>query len=719
MIFYGEGGVIIFGPMLGLFLLMLSYEVWGSVVDTAGKPVPGAAVWVEGGPGTYTLSDGFFRLNAPEGTEVIHAKALGFTEASARVYPDEPAELILIPKAVTSREIVTTASARPVLLSETPLSVNSVSGLDLIRTGGFPRIEEALKTTPSVYPIGSDPITQVVSVRGMARGRSILLLDGMRMVDDRDVGPVFFVHPGLLSSTEVLLGPSSLLYGSGAIGGVVATGFAKETRYGVAYNTVNKSPEAWGMFSSDMVSLGLWGVDAKDYMSPDTLGADTAIRNSGFRTKGAYTRLSYKGFSLEYIFAHAMDIGRPRDDPNRTSTYNRDYHDLVRLGYEGVGFGLSWKAFVWGHQKLKEAEVEKVKPADSITTYETTLYNGSDGGATVMATGFLGSHILTCGISGFLRKNLDISVRTTRVTFAGDTTRDTLEIPTQDAGYTEAGAFILDEFPVWILKLRTGLRVDYVAWQALNEESQSRVAIAGELGMLVPLPWGFELIASGRRSYRAPELRELYYTGSTARGYQYANPDLSPEMGLTGEAGIRWSSSMFWADGEVFYTHLDSMLVKDIYYDGDSIVFKNTGKAFIKGLELEAGVSVGKANLSVFGFGMEGRDMLELGPLDDIAAPSWGSMVSYDLGPYYVANSIIPWVRLRGRAAKVDPGPNEVPRESFWLFDAGFDASFLNGNIGINLAVLNALNTFYYDNADKKGVASPGRNISLGISGRF
>jgi len=702
-----------------LLLITISFEATGSVVDTSGKPVPGAAVWVEGGPGTYTTSDGSFRLNVPEDTRTIHAKALGFTEASATVYPDEPAELILSPKAITSREIVTTASARPVLLSETPISVNSVSGLDMIRTGGFPRVEEALKTVPSVYPIGSDPITQVVSVRGMARGRSILLLDGMRLVDDRDVGPAFFVHPGMLSSTEVLLGPSSLLYGSGAIGGVVATDFTKETRYGVSYNTVNKCPEAWAMFSSDMASLGLWGIEAQDYMSPDTLNGDTAIRNSGFRTKGAYMRLGYKGLSLQYIFAHAMDVGRPRDDPQRTSTYKRDYHDLIRLGYEGVGLGLTWRAFVWGHQKLKEAEVDKVKPADSVTTYETTLYNGTDGGATVMVTGFLGSHILTGGVSGFLRNNLDISVRTTRVTFAGDTTRDTLEIPTQDAGYTEAGAFVLDEFPVWILKLRAGLRGDYVGWQALNEESQSRIALAGELGMLVPLPCGFGLIASGRRSYRAPELRELYYTGSTSRGYQYANPDLSPEMGLTGEGGLRWSSSMFWADGEVFYTHVDSMLVKDIYYDGDSIVFKNTGKAFMKGVELEAGVSVGKASLCVFGFAMEGRDMLELGPLDDIAAPSWASLVSYDLGPCCVANAIIPWVRWRGRAAKVDPGPSEVAREAFWLLDAGLDASFLNGNIGVNLAVLNALNTFYYDNADEKGVASPGRNISLGVSGKF
>ena len=713
------GGFIIFGPMIALLLIMIGYEVRGTVVDTTGKPVPGAAVWAEHGPGTYTLSDGSFKLSVPEGTRTIYAKALGFTEASASVYSDEPVELVLIPKALTSKEIVTVASARPALLSETPVSVKSVKEPEMIRVGALPRVEEALKTVPSTYPIGSDPITQVVSVRGMARGRSILLLNGMRLVDDRDVGPTFFVHPGLLSSTEVLLGPSSLIYGSGAIGGVVATGFARETRYGVAYNTVNKGPEAWGMFSSDMVSLGLWGAQAEDYMSPDTLGADTAIRNSGFRTKGVYTRLAYKGLSLEYIFAHGLDIGRPRDDPNRTATYNKDYHDLVRIGYEAVGLGVSWKAAVWGHQKFKEAEVIKFKPSTGITKDEITRYNGTDAGASLTGTGFLSSHILTVGLSGFRRHGLDIVMRTIKTDTTGTIISDTTEFPTEDASYTEAGVFLMDEFPVWVLRLRAGLRGDYIAWQALNQESQSRMAIAGEFGFLVPLPGGFEIIASGKRSYRAPELRELYYTGETPRGYQYANPDLSPEMGLTGEGGLRWSSPRLWAEAEVFYTHIDSALVKEVYNDGDSIVFKNTGKAFVKGAEIEAGFSIYNIDLSVFGFGLQGRDMVTLAPLDDIAAPSWGTTLSYRIGSLWKAENITPWLRFRGRAAKVDPGPSEVPRKAFWLLDAGLDASFLNGNIALNLGVNNALNTFYYDNADEKAVASPARNISLGMSGRF
>ncbi|MGB9589290.1 MAG: TonB-dependent receptor, partial [Candidatus Hydrothermia bacterium] len=476
--------------MVALLLITIGYEVRGTVVDTAGKPVPGAAVWAEGGPGTYTMSDGSFKLNVPEGVKTIRAKALGFTEATATVYPDEPAELVLTPKAITSREIVTTASARPVLLAETPVSVKSVKDADMIRVGGFPRVEEALKTVPSTYPIGSDPITQVVSVRGMARGRSILLLEGMRLVDDRDVGPTYFVHPGLLSSTEVLLGPSSLLYGSGAIGGVVASSFADETRYGVSYNTVNKCPEAWGMFSTDMFGLGFWGIEAQDYMSPDTLGADTTIRNSAFRTKGAYTRLSYGGLSLEYIFAHGMDIGRPRDDPNRTAKYNKDYHDLLRLGYQGVGLGVNWNAYVWGHQKFREAQVIKFKPSTGVTTDEITWYNGTDAGATVMGTGFLASHIITGGLSGFRRQGLDIIMRTVKTDSLGTVISDTTEFPTEDANYTEAGVFLMDEFPVWVLKIRTGLRGDYLAWGAMNQESQNRMAIAGEMGILIPVPGG-------------------------------------------------------------------------------------------------------------------------------------------------------------------------------------------------------------------------------------
>jgi len=474
------------------------------------------------------------------------------------------------------------------------------------------------------------------------------------------------------------------------------------------------------MLSGKHASLGLWGTDANDYMSPDTLGADTAIRNSAFRTKGAFVRLGYAGVSLEYIFSHAQDVGRPRDDPNRTATYDKDYHDVIRLGYEGVALGMLWRASVWGHQKQKVARVIKDKPSDSLTTTEITWYNGTDAGASLMATTYLGPNILTLGTSAFARRNLDIRMRTTKVQWVTDSILDdTTEFPTLDGQYTEAGVFFMDEVPLWVLKLRAGFRGDYMGWGAGDQTSQNRIALTGEFGVLCPLPLGFQLIASSRRSYRAPELRELFFTGETPRGYQYANPDLSPELGLSGEAGLRWSSSTFWADGEVFYTHIDSMLVKDVYYDGDSIVFKNTGKAFLKGFELETGASMGRVNLSVFGFAMEGRDMAGLSPLDDIVAPTWGTNVSCDFGPCCGINAIVPWLRLRGRAAKVDPGPNELVRQAFWLLDGGLDVSFLQGRLGLNIGVENALNRFYYDNADAKAVANPGRNIGLGISGRF
>jgi len=228
-----------------LLFTLLSYEVSGIVVDTAGKPVPGAAVWVEGGPGTYAMPDGSFKLNVPEGASALQAKALGFSGSSSSISSAAGGvKLVLVPTGVTSEEIVVTASARPILLSETPISVNRVEGPEMIRTGGFPRVEEVLKGTPSVYAIGSDPITQVISVRGMARGRSVLLLDGMRLVDDRDVGPAYFVHPSILSSTEIVLGPSSLLYGSGAMGGVTSSSFALPPTYGVPYNTVTTAPAA-------------------------------------------------------------------------------------------------------------------------------------------------------------------------------------------------------------------------------------------------------------------------------------------------------------------------------------------------------------------------------------------------------------------------------------------------------------------------------------------
>jgi hemoglobin/transferrin/lactoferrin receptor protein len=69
--------------------------------------------------------------------------------------------------------------------------------------------------------------TEGISIRGIGGNRVAMLVDGVPMSDQFDVGSFSnatrdFINTGLIERIEVLHGPASALYGSSAIGGVVA-----------------------------------------------------------------------------------------------------------------------------------------------------------------------------------------------------------------------------------------------------------------------------------------------------------------------------------------------------------------------------------------------------------------------------------------------------------------------------------------------------------------
>ena len=67
-----------------------------------------------------------------------------------------------------------------------------------------------------------DRQASVPSLRGLARGRTLLLIDGARVTAERRAGPsATFLDPFFLDGVEVARGPGSVGYGSDAFGGVI------------------------------------------------------------------------------------------------------------------------------------------------------------------------------------------------------------------------------------------------------------------------------------------------------------------------------------------------------------------------------------------------------------------------------------------------------------------------------------------------------------------
>ena len=126
---------------------------------------------------------------------------------------------------IDTDQIVITTSRAPETEAQTPASV-SIIGRQRIERLGEPVVGALLRLTPSTAVTTSGPAGSLteVRIRGAESNHSLLFVDGIK-IDDPASGdtPRFeILNADLASRIEVVRGPQSALWGSEAIGGVIA-----------------------------------------------------------------------------------------------------------------------------------------------------------------------------------------------------------------------------------------------------------------------------------------------------------------------------------------------------------------------------------------------------------------------------------------------------------------------------------------------------------------
>lgn len=111
-------------------------------------------------------------------------------------------------------------------LKDTPASVVVISR-DEIQRNMYNDIEELIRYAPGVTVTrgyGADPFNQLDSfkIRGVGGNRVLTLIDGNRVAERIGDGTRNYIDLSFLRGVEIVKGPGSLLWGSDAMGGVVA-----------------------------------------------------------------------------------------------------------------------------------------------------------------------------------------------------------------------------------------------------------------------------------------------------------------------------------------------------------------------------------------------------------------------------------------------------------------------------------------------------------------
>jgi vitamin B12 transporter len=126
---------------------------------------------------------------------------------------------------IDTDQIVITASRAPEQQSQTPASVTIIDG-KLIERLDEPLIPALLRLTPSASVAVSGPAGSLtdVRIRGSEANHTLLFIDGIRANDPAsgDAPRFELLNADIASRIEVVRGPQSAIWGSEAIGGVIA-----------------------------------------------------------------------------------------------------------------------------------------------------------------------------------------------------------------------------------------------------------------------------------------------------------------------------------------------------------------------------------------------------------------------------------------------------------------------------------------------------------------
>ena len=195
----------------------------GSLVVNADER--GAQVTIDGRTVGFTPA---VIANVPAGPQRVRVTLRGFTpvERDVVIKPNQETQLV----DVTLQPIreVTAVSRNAETVEDAPSSVSIIDGREL-RAFGYPTIAESLRGTRGVY-LSNDHVYQSAGIRGVGQpndyGNRVLVLADGASTNDNLVNSSYIGSDGRVDLTdveriEVVRGPGSLLYGTGAFSGLI------------------------------------------------------------------------------------------------------------------------------------------------------------------------------------------------------------------------------------------------------------------------------------------------------------------------------------------------------------------------------------------------------------------------------------------------------------------------------------------------------------------
>ncbi|SGY87894.1 TonB-dependent hemoglobin/transferrin/lactoferrin family receptor [Moritella viscosa] len=537
---------------------------------------------------------------------------------------------------------VVSATRTEQLLTDVAASVSVISADD-IEENLVKDVGELFDYTPGVT-VESDPRygIQSVNIRGMEGNRIKIVVDGVSQANRFDSGQPFIqssrleIDPDMIKSVEIVKGAASSLYGSDAIGGIVAFE-TKDPRDFLDAGDTSGGHVKFGYSSADSsfsqsVALANRTGDLES-MVAYTHRAGSEEKNFGkvdpqeTEKNNVLAKLQYQlnennriEFTGEQIVSDT-DTDLPIYSTHYSGSWDaasEDKSERQRLGAKYILtannalFDVMALQFDW--QKSKQTAQTMLSKAAGDSQLKDYFYaeQGYEASAQFEKSFTLAGmeHNLVYGLS-YASRDIENTNLTHYVKANGDTgTKLYYYMP--EAEDSKWGAYLQDQILLLdgALVLTPGIRFDrfstkpdntnpagkhseVVGYEPNDYKNYSDSAVTGKLGALYSITDATKVFAQVSQGFRAPDFQELFYSWSnSARGYKsQPNSELEAETSISYETGIRGNFNAGNYEFAVFYSDYDNFIdtvvdYSDLAYTGGITTYENRDKAIVKGAEI-------------------------------------------------------------------------------------------------------------------------------------
>jgi len=480
-----------------------------------------------------------------------------------------------------------------------------------------------------------------INVRGFSEQRILEMVDGDRIQTATEhSGPMSTIDMNTIEKIEVIKGASSVLYGTGAIGGVVnfvtktpaySEFFQTKGNIGTEFNTVNN---LWANFANVQFTTNQWYIGlngsfrtAQNTMTPGGILPNSQFHDASWGVKAGIMYSPNQEFKANYQHFEGWDIGIPG---------GRSFQDSAVARYIGVARNQLAGEYIITDinenlQKIRikaytqnisrDVEMKHItNPITHLIDPSLTILPGSlnktSGVKVITDWDFENKQHLILGAEGWER-----DAQTLRLTEknSADTLRTvTGDLPTPNAKMYDAGVFAHYSWKIVPAKwtLDAGLRIDYV--QTVNDtafsplfkytvkqnvradvnnlarrvmfvaSSHEDIAYAAHVDLVYYPAINQQLNLSLSNSYRVASIEERFKLIELAGPKHVGNPDLKPEKGTFSNLSYTFLSDNWRIKADIFANYLMDLITEK---QGTYTYIDATGKTVSESAFLNVNVS--------------------------------------------------------------------------------------------------------------------------------